>query len=245
MAGSLSLVMSVSRVMLEIRNLSFAYGASRILADISMTMAASRVTCVIGRNGVGKTTLMRNIIGLLRPSEGSVVLDDVNVTRWPSHRRSRAGLSIVPQGRQIFPSLTVHENLRVGLESRRDRKKVIPDEIYELFPILKSLSKRNGGDLSGGQQQQLAIARALVGQPRILLLDEPTEGIQPNIIQQIGVLLQDLAKRKGLTIVLVEQYLGFVREFGHDYYVLDRGRVVSEGTTSEITTEIVRRHLTV
>ena len=245
MAGNLALVMSVSRVMLEVRNLSFAYGAGRILSDISMTMAASRVTCVMGRNGVGKTTLMRNIIGLLRPSEGSVVLDDVNVTRWPSHRRIRAGLSIVPQGRQIFPTLTVQENLRVGLESRRDGNKVIPDEIYELFPILKSLSNRNGGDLSGGQQQQLAIARALVGQPRILLLDEPTEGIQPNIIQQIGALLQDLAKRKGLTIVLVEQYLGFVREFGHDYYVLDRGRVVSEGTTSEITTEIVRRHLSV
>lgn len=231
--------------MLAIQNLSFAYGAVGVLTDVTMTMDVSRVTCIMGRNGVGKTTLMKNIMGLLRPSAGSLMMGKTDLLRLPPNRRARAGLAMVPQTRQIFPKLTVHENLRVGLEARIDKSRTIPDEVYALFPMLKSMAKRKGGDLSGGQQQQLAIARALVGQPKVLLLDEPTEGIQPNIIQEIGQVLHDLVDQRGMTVVLVEQYLDFVREFGHDFYVLDRGQVVAEGATSQLTSEIVNMHLTV
>ena len=151
----------------------------------------------------------------------------------------------MPQGRQIFPKLTVDENLRVGLQARTDGRRTIPDEIYELFPVLKTMARRMGGDLSGGQQQQLAIARALVGDPKVLLLDEPTEGIQPNIIQQIGHVLRKLVAERGMTVVLVEQYLDFVREFGQAFYIMNRGRVVAEGATAELTPEIVNQHLSV
>ena len=231
--------------MLAIRNLSFAYGAVGVLTDVTMTMAASRVTCIMGRNGVGKTTLMKNIMGLLRPSAGSVILGETDLTGLPPNRRAGAGLAIVPQGRQIFPKLTVQENLLVGLRARNDRCRTIPEEVYDLFPILKTMGERMGGDLSGGMQQQLAIARALVGQPKVLLLDEPTEGIQPNIIQEIGQVLHDLVDQRGMTVVLVEQYLDFVREFGHQFYVMDRGQVVAEGATSELTSEIINLHLTI
>ena len=231
--------------MLQIRNLSFSYGAVRVLKDIDMSMEPSRITCVMGRNGVGKTTLMKNIIGLLRSSAGSVILDETDLTGLPANRRAGAGLAIVPQGRQIFPKLTVQENLFVGLQARNDQCRTIPEEVYDLFPILKTMGKRMGGDLSGGMQQQLAIARALVGQPKVLLLDEPTEGIQPNIIQEIGQVLHDLVDQRGMTVVLVEQYLDFVREFGHEFYVMDRGQVVAEGATSELTSEIINLHLTI
>ena len=231
--------------MLQIRNLSFSYGAVRVLKDINMSMEPCRITCVMGRNGVGKTTLMKNIIGLLRPSAGSVILGETDLTGLPAYRRAVAGLAIVPQGRQIFPKLTVQENLFVGLQARNDQCRTIPEEVYDLFPILKTMGKRMGGDLSGGMQQQLAISRALVGQPKVLLLDEPTEGIQPNIIHEIGQVLHDLVDQRDMTVVLVEQYLDFVREFGHEFYVLDRGQVVAEGATSELTSEIVNLHLTV
>jgi urea transport system ATP-binding protein len=229
--------------MLQISNLSFSYGSVRVLKDINMSMQPSRITCVMGRNGVGKTTLMKNIIGLLRSSSGSVILGETDVTELPANHRAKAGLAIVPQGRQIFPRLTVQENLLVGLQARSDRCRTIPEEVYDLFPVLKTMGKRMGGDLSGGQQQQLAIARALVGRPKVLLLDEPTEGIQPNVIQEIGQVLRDLVDQRGMTVVLVEQYLDFVREFGHEFYVMDRGRVVAEGTTAELTSEIINLHL--
>ena len=231
--------------MLSVRNLSFAYGAVQALRDINMTMIQGHVTCVMGRNGVGKTTLMKNIMGVLRPSTGSVHLGDIDLTRMPAHQRARAGLALAPQGRQIFPKLTVEENLRVGLEATGGRKQNIPEEVYELFPGLRTMAKRMGGDLSGGQQQQLAIARALVGDPKVLLLDEPTEGIQPNIIGQIGQVLRHLVEQRGTTIVLVEQYVDFVREFGHMFYILNRGRVVAEGSTSEMSREIIQKHLSV
>jgi urea transport system ATP-binding protein len=231
--------------MLSIRNLAFAYGSVPILRGVSMTMAASRVTCVMGRNGVGKTTLMKNIMGLLRPSAGSVVIEDYDVTRLSAHRRAKAGVALVPQGRQIFPKLSVEENLRVGLQARSDSVRTIPAEVYSLFPVLETMATRKGGDLSGGQQQQLAIARALVGAPQVLLLDEPTEGIQPNIIQQIGHVLRQIVADRGITVVLVEQYVDFVREFGHNFYVMDRGQVVAEGSTSELSSDIVHRHLSV
>src|SRR5882724_6111893 len=195
------------------------------LRDVTMNMPKGRVTCVMGRNGVGKTTLMKTIMGLLRQSSGAVMLGEQNVSRLPASRRARSGLALVPQGRQIFPKLTVEENLRIGLEARPDRRRVIPPDVYDLFPVLKTMSKRMGGDLSGGQQQQLAIARALVGDPKVLLLDEPTEGIQPNIIQQIGVVLRMLVTERNMAVVLVEQYLDFVREFGQHFYILNRGAV--------------------
>lgn len=231
--------------MLSIEKLSFAYGTVRILHNINMEMKASRVTCVIGRNGVGKTTLLKNIMGLLKPSAGVIRLDGTNLLSLAANRRACAGLGLVPQGRQIFPKLTVEENLRVGLQARTDGRRTIPEDVYDLFPVLKDMSRRRGGDLSGGQQQQLAVARALVGNPKVLLLDEPTEGIQPNIIQQIGRLLRDLVESRDMTVVLVEQYLEFVREFGHDFYIMDRGQVMEQGQTTELTEEMVHTHLTV
>ena len=202
-------------------------------------------TRCMGRNGVGKTTLMKNIVGTLRSSKGKVILAEKDITPLPPHKRVRSGIALVPQGRQIFPKLTVTENLIVGCEARPDRKRIIADELFELFPILKSMAKRMGGDLSGGQQQQLAIARALVGNPKVLLLDEPTEGIQPNIIQQIGHVLRKLVSERQMTIVLVEQYLDFVREFGQRFYIMNRGRVVAQGETTNLTGDLVSRHLSV
>ena len=226
-------------------NLEFSYGMVQALRGVSMSMEPGRITCVIGRNGVGKTTLMRTLMGLLKATSGSVCLDDRNVTKFPAFKRAKAGIALVPQGRQIFPKLTIMENLRVGLQARTDGLKTIPEELFELFPVLKQMASRMGGDLSGGQQQQLAIARALAGDPKVLLLDEPTEGIQPNIIQQIGHVLRKLVTERNMTVVLVEQYLDFVREFGEYFYILNRGAVVAEGVTSELKDELVSRHLTV
>jgi urea transport system ATP-binding protein len=231
--------------MLAIRNLSFSYGMVQALSEVGMTMQPGCVTCVMGRNGVGKTTLMKNLMGLLKPSRGSIKLGEKDVTPMPANKRAKLGIALVPQGRQIFPKLTIEENLRVGLEARSDGRRKIPEEVYDLFPILKTMSKRMGGDLSGGQQQQLVIARALVGEPRVLLLDEPTEGIQPNIIQQIGVVLRQLVAEKQMTVVLVEQYLDFVREFGQYFYIMNRGRVAYEGQTAMLTAEVVSQHLSV
>jgi len=232
-------------MMLAIDHLSFSYGMVQALHDLTMEMPEGKVTCVMGRNGVGKTTLMKNIMGLLRQSSGSVKLGEKVVSGLAAHQRAKAGIALVPQGRQIFPKLTVAENLKVGLEARTDGLKTPPEELFELFPVLKTMSKRMGGDLSGGQQQQLAIARALAGNPKVLLLDEPTEGIQPNIIQQIGHVLRKLVTEKNMTIVLVEQYLDFVREFGNRFYVMNRGRVVAQGNTEDLSPEIVHQHLSV
>jgi urea transport system ATP-binding protein len=231
--------------MLSITDLSFSYGAIPTLRGINMKMAAGRVTCVMGRNGVGKTTLMRNIMGVLRPSGGRIMVEDKDLTALAAHRRARAGVALVPQGRNIFPKLTVEENLKVGLEARADRSRTIPEEVYALFPVLKTMIRRMGGDLSGGQQQQLAIARAIVGGPKVLLLDEPTEGIQPNVIDHIGEVLHKFVDELGMTVVVVEQYLDFVREFGEHFYIMNRGSVVAEGATSELTAEVISKHLSV
>jgi urea transport system ATP-binding protein len=231
--------------MLTVQNLSFAYGAIQVLDDISMAMPSGRITCILGRNGVGKTTLLMNIMGLLKPAIGAVFLGERDVTGFTPDKRAVAGIGLVPQGRRIFPKLTVEENLRVALSAQGRKGIGISEEIYELFPVLKSMSNRMGGDLSGGQQQQLAIARALVGEPRVLLLDEPTEGIQPNVIQQIGTVLKRLVVEKDLTIVMVEQYLDFVKDIGDRFYLMDRRRVVAAGITSDLNADLVRRHLSV
>ena len=232
--------------MLKIKNLSFAYGSIQTLNSVDMEMETGKVTCILGRNGVGKTTLLKNIMGILKPSSESVIqIDEIELATMAPHLRAKMGLGYVPQGRQIFPRITVEENLKVALQARRDRSRVIPGFVYDLFPVLKEMGGRMGGDLSGGQQQQLAIARALCGDPEILVLDEPTEGIQPNIIQQIGEILRQLVDERGMTVVLVEQYLDFVKEFGHNFYVLNRGRVVAEGETSELSDDIISKHLSV
>ena len=242
--------------MLTINNLSFAYGSIQTLNSVDMEMETGKVTCILGRNGVGKTTLLKNIMGILSPLPGSIIeLDGVDLStvsrvtkrRSPMapHLRAKMGLGYVPQGRQIFPRITVEDNLKVVLQARRDGSRVIPEYVYDLFPVLKEMGGRMGGDLSGGQQQQLAIGRALCGDPDILVLDEPTEGIQPNIIQQIGEILRELVEERNMSVVLVEQYLDFVKEFGHNFYVLNRGRVVAEGPTSELSDDIISKHLSV
>jgi urea transport system ATP-binding protein len=231
--------------MLTIRNLSFQYGSIQTLTGVDMTISQGEVTCILGRNGVGKTTLLKNIMGTLRSTVGSVVMDGRDLTAMPANKRARSGLGLVPQGRQIFPRLTVLENLRVGLQGRPSRGREIPDEVLDLFPVLRKMSKRMGGDLSGGQQQQLAIARTLVGDPKVLLLDEPTEGIQPNVIQEIGEVLRTLVEQREMTIVLVEQYLEFVKQFGRRFYVLNRGCVVADGETAALTSDLTRKYLSI
>jgi urea transport system ATP-binding protein len=229
--------------MINVTDLKFSYGNVQTVRGVSIDVPAGQVTCVIGRNGVGKTTLLKSIMGTLKQSGGSVTLGGRDVTALPANRRSKAGIALVPQGRMIFPKLTIEENLKVGLQARSDGKKTIPPEVYDTFPVLKQMIKRNGGDLSGGQQQQLAIARALVGEPKALLLDEPTEGIQPNIIQQIGHVLTSLVKEKNMAVLLVEQYLDFVKEFGRSFYIMNRGKVVAQGDTKELSDEVVSQHL--
>ena len=231
--------------MLSLSHISFSYGLVQILDDVSIEVPKAKVVCIMGRNGVGKTTLMRNIVGLEKASKGSVTLDGRDISKVPARRRAQSGLALVPQGRMIFPRLTVKENLEVGLSARTDGRRTIPEEIYELFPVLKEMGARQGGNLSGGQQQQLAIGRALVGEPRVLLLDEPTEGIQPNIIQAIGQVLLQLVSEKEMTVVLVEQYVDFIKEFGDHFYIMNRGRVVANGDTPQLSEAIVRQHLSV
>ena len=231
--------------MLSCSNIHFAYGSVQVLHDVSIEVPKAKVVCVMGRNGVGKTTLMRNIVGLEKASKGRVTLDGRNISKQPARKRAQSGLALVPQGRMIFPRLSVRENLEVGLSARTDGRRKIPEEIYELFPVLHEMGERQGGNLSGGQQQQLAIGRALVGEPRVLLLDEPTEGIQPNVIQAIGQVLRRLVSEKEMTVVLVEQYVDFIKEFGDHYYIMNRGRVVANGDTPQLSESIVRQHLSV
>ena len=226
--------------MLKIENISFSYGQVQALFEISTEVPAGEIVCIMGRNGVGKTTLVRNIMGLLPPSFGGIFLNDQAISALPPHRRVRLGMAYVPQGRQIFARLTVEENLRTGLAARRD---VIPPEGFEYFPVLDEMRHRMGGDLSGGQQQQLAIARALVTRPKLLILDEPTEGIQPNIIQRIGEVLRMLSKEQGMTILIVEQYLDFVKEFCDRFVLMNRGRVVATDKISRLSEELVEEYL--
>ena len=231
--------------MLSIKDIKFAYGSVQVLHGVSLEVPKGQVVCLMGRNGVGKTTLIRNIVGLEKPSAGVITFDGVDVVKQPAHARIRSGMALVPQGRMIFPKLTVTENLHVGLAGRPSGGRAVPEEIFDLFPVLKEMGKRRGGDLSGGQQQQLAIGRALVGEPRLLLLDEPTEGIQPNIISEIGRVLKYLTTEKGMTILLVEQYLDFVCEYTDDFYIMNRGEIVASGQTAKLEDETISKYLSV
>ncbi|WP_300272753.1 urea ABC transporter ATP-binding subunit UrtE [Halomonas sp.] len=232
--------------MLTIDTLNQYYGESHTLWDLDLEVPAGECTCVMGRNGVGKTTLMKAIMGEVGVSSGSIrFADDVELTRQRVEARSRLGIGYVPQGRQIFPLLTVEENLRTGLAARGDGRRTIPERIYELFPVLEEMKHRRGGDLSGGQQQQLAIGRALVLEPRLLILDEPGEGIQPNIVTLIGEVIRRLIKEDGLTVLLVEQKLPFARKYADRFVIMDRGRPVARGPIGELTDALIREHLTV
>lgn len=231
-------------IMLELRHLNQFYGGSHILWDVDMSIPAGSCTCLMGRNGMGKTTLLRCIMGLL-PATGELLYDGHNLGRLAADRRAGLGIGYVPQGREIFSQLTVEENLRIGLSARRNKSRDIPERIFELFPVLKKMLRRRGGDLSGGQQQQLAIGRALVLEPRLLILDEPTEGIQPNIVHEIGDIILRLNQEANLTVLLVEQKLPFARRVASEFRILDKGRVVAGGTIPQLTDELVRQHLTV
>ncbi|MCC4286070.1 urea ABC transporter ATP-binding subunit UrtE [Marinobacter salarius] len=232
--------------MLKIEKLNQFYGESHTLWELELDVPKGQCTCVMGRNGVGKTTLMKCVMGEESTSSGSIQFDGgTELTKQKLEERSRLGIGYVPQGRQIFPLLTVEENLRTGLAVRKDGSKKIPERIYELFPVLKEMKNRRGGDLSGGQQQQLAIGRALVIEPQLLILDEPGEGIQPNIVAQIGEVIRRLIKEDGLTVLLVEQKLPFARKYADRFAIMDRGRRVAEGEIAELSDELIKKHLTV
>ena len=231
--------------MLKIEKLNVYYGESHILRDVDLEVRAGEVVCLMGRNGVGKTTLLKTVTGLLSARSGKVSVGDREVTRLPSFRRARLGVGYAPQGRDIFGQLTVYENLLVGLDGCRNGDRGVPEEIFELFPVLKQMLKRKGGDLSGGQQQQLAIGRALVSKPTLLLLDEPTEGIQPSIIQDIERAIRRLRERGTVAILLVEQYLDFARRLADAFAVMEKGEIVKRGAIAELTPEVIKRHLAV
>ena len=231
--------------MLEARNVSVFYGASQALRGVSLTAEIGQVTCVLGRNGVGKTTLIRAMVGQQPVRGGAILYNGQNITGVPAYQRARQGIAFVPQGREIFPLLTVEENLKSGFAALPSAARKISDEIFELFPVLKSMLGRRGGDLSGGQQQQLAIARALIMQPKVLVLDEPTEGIQPSIIKDIERVIALLHDRGTMAIVLVEQYFDFARRLADRFAVLERGQVVLAGTRADMVESDVRRYLTV
>ncbi len=231
--------------MLTIEGLNQDYGQSRTLWDIALDVPEGTLVCLMGRNGVGKTTLLKCIMGLLPIKSGTINFSGEDLSHRPAERRAPLGIGYVPQGRQIFPLLTVEENLRIGLPIRKDRLKRVPEFIYEMFPVLKSMLKRRGGDLSGGQQQQLAIGRALVLQPNLLILDEPTEGIQPNIVHEIGEVIRRLNRDQGMTVLLVEQKLGFARQVADRFCILDKGRAVATGAMDGLNDGLVRQYLTV
>ncbi len=221
------------------------YGESHILWDLDIEIKQGSCVCLMGRNGVGKTTLLKSIMGLLPVRSGEIIFDDHELQTKAASVRAQLGIGYVPQGREIFSQLTVLENLQTGLIARRDKCKELPDKIFELFPVLKQMIKRRGGDLSGGQQQQLAIGRALALEPKILLLDEPTEGIQPNVVQEIGDIIIKLNQEENITVVMVEQKLPFARRVGKDFIIMERGRKVATGAMQNLDEDLVKKYLTV
>jgi urea transport system ATP-binding protein len=235
--------------MLSVQELQSGYGESVVLRDVDLEVRPGQIVCLMGRNGVGKTTLMKSIMGLLRAKKGRIRFEERDITSQPPEKRARAGIGYVPQGRDIFPQLTVEENLLLGLEAagseavRRSGK--VPESVFATFPALRSMLRRKGGDLSGGQQQQLAIARAMAAEPKLLLLDEPMEGIQPSIVMEIENAIASIKQAGQTAVLLVEQSLEFAFSIADAYYVMDKGTIVAKGDAEELTGEQVRRHLTV
>jgi len=231
--------------MLTIENVNLHYGAAQALRDVSLSAEMGKITCVLGRNGVGKSSLLRAVTGQHPTSGGTIRFQDQQLDGLAPYARAKRGVGYVPQGREIFPLLTVRENLETGFAPLSARERTIPEDIFSLFPVLQTMLSRRGGDLSGGQQQQLAIGRAMVMRPKILVLDEPTEGIQPSIIKDIGRAIRYLRDSSGMAILLVEQYLDFCRELADQVYIMDRGEIVHEGAAETLDTDEARRHLTV
>jgi urea transport system ATP-binding protein len=232
---------------LDVQDLNVYYGESHILRDVDLSVAPGKMVCLIGRNGVGKTTLLKTIMGLLAPRSGEIYLDGRSITRVTTDRRAKSGIAYVPQGREVIPRLTVAENLILGMEARpagRKKQDKIPEHIFELFPVLKQMLQRMGGDLSGGQQQQLSIARALMGNPRLLVLDEPTEGIQPSIILEIEAAVKQIVRETGISVLLVEQHLHFVRQADW-YYAMQKGGIVASGDTAALSQDTIQKFLAV
>ncbi len=232
--------------MLNIERLSCSYGETPILRDVNLAVSAGKVMALMGRNGVGKTTLLKTIMGLVNARAGKIFFDGQEITQWSTEKRARGGIGYVPQGRDIFPYLTVEENLVLGLEAREaGRGAVVPEGIFDLFPALKNTLPRKGGNLSGGEQQQLAFARVLVTEPKLLILDEPTEGIQPSIVTQIGNTIRLIKEQGRIAVLLVEQYLEFALRLADYYYVMEKGLIVSEGIIDDLSKEVIVNHLTV
>lgn len=234
-----------SSSILQVSSLNQFYGESHTLWDLDLSVIKGKCTVLMGRNGVGKTTLLQCIMGLQDTRDGTIHFNGQDIQNEIAEKRAGMGVGYVPQGRQIFPQLTVGQNLELGLFARKDKVKKIPEEIFELFPVLKEMIGRRGGDLSGGQQQQLAIGRALVIDPKILILDEPTEGIQPNIVQQIGDIITQLSTEMGITVLLVEQKLPFARRVGDYFCIIERGKNVATGEMSKLNDDLVKKFLTV
>ena len=231
-------------MLLETRGLQAGYGSTAVVHDLDMAVAAGEVVAVMGRNGVGKSTLMKTLVGILAARRGAIAFNGGAVTGWSADRRSRAGIGYVPQGREIFPFLTVAENLFLGLDARRGSRSRAPAWVLELFPELQQILARRGGDLSGGQQQQLAIARVLITHPRLLLLDEPTEGIQPSIVHEVEQAIRQIRAQGDLSILLVEQSLDFALRLADRVYIMDQGTIVHEGSAGPENRAVVERHLT-
>ena len=234
-------------LMLKVSNLNVYYGESHILRDVDLSVPAGQMVCLIGRNGVGKTTLLKSIMGLLPARTGNIFFADKSINKLTPDRRAKLGIGYVPQGREIIPRVSVRDNLLLGLEAKPQGRKgneSIPESIFELFPVLKTMLSRMGGDLSGGQQQQLAIARALMGKPRLLVLDEPTEGIQPSIILEIEAAVKRIIEATGISVLLVEQHLHFVRQ-ADKYYAMQKGGIVASGSTAELSKEVIQQFLAV
>ena len=230
---------------LDISGLEFSYGEVKVLHSLNIQIQEKSITCVMGRNGVGKTTLMRNLVGLEKPSAGSIHYQGKDITHSEGFSRASSGFGYVPQGRQIFPLLTVEENLSVALSAAGLDQQSIPKSVYDTFPVLYDMRRRRGGDLSGGQQQQLAIGRALTTRPKLLILDEPTEGIQPNIITMIGEVIQRLVEENEMTILLVEQYVDFVKKYADKFLVMNRGRLVTQGSVEQLDNQVINKHLSI
>ncbi|MGG6269636.1 urea ABC transporter ATP-binding subunit UrtE [Leptolyngbya sp. AN03gr2] len=237
--------MNKSTKLLELTDVTVSYDQTPVLFGVNMSIEQGEIACILGRNGVGKTTLLRSVIGLNKVLSGNIVFDADEITKIPTFKRARYGISYIPQGREIIPYLSVLDNLKLGLSAAKKKRRKIPDEIFEFFPMLKQHLNRQGGLLSGGQQQQLAIARGLMSNPKIMLLDEPTEGIQPSIVQEIEDTLKRINREKGITVVVVEQKIDFARQLAQKFFIMEKGAIVANGETTQLTDTLVHQYLAV